>query len=456
MTRASNFSTRTLAWTTAAMLMAAPASAVEDGKLADLLEEKGLISAEERESIREDAASEDDQTAPRSEPAEEGESDEKEPQIEVSVGAKGLSVTSADKRFKFAFGGRIQADAGGFIQDETSLGDGAELRRARIKSYGYVYDDWDYKLEVNFDPDADVSITDGWLRYSGFTPFTVTLGHQKVPFSQQSMSSSNWQVFQERALLDAFIDTGENGRRRLGGVLGSYGDHWNLQLGFFSGGVGTSGNDDEDFGTAARAVWAPIAEDRKFLIFGGAIYYRDFNSSSDLKFATHPEAHMADADLVSTGKMPGADDELLFNFDASVVWGPFHAQAEYTGARVYRGGVANPYFYGYYAQAGWFITGESRNYDIKSGKYKRPKPTRDGIGAWEVAVRWSSIDLQDEDIRGGKERNFTSGLNWWVNQNVMFRFNYIFGMLRPNSTVAGLGGIDENIHAFVARAQVVF
>jgi phosphate-selective porin OprO/OprP len=456
MTRASNLFTCALAWTTAAVLMGAPASAVEDDNLADLLEEKGLISAEERESIREDAASEDEPTVPRSEPDDGDESDEKVQQVELSVGAKGLSITSPDKRFQFAFGGRIQFDAGGFIQDKTSLGDGAELRRARIKSHGYVYDDWQYKLEVNFDTDSDVSITDSWLRYNGFKPFTVTLGHQKVPFSQQSMTSSNWQVFQERALLDAFIDTGENGRRRLGGVLGSHGDHWNLQLGVFAEGVATSGSEDEDFGTAARAVWAPIAEDKRFLIFGGAIYYRDFNSPSELKFATTPEAHMADTDLVDTGQMTGVDDELLFNFDASVVWGPFHAQAEYTGAKVYQGGAANPYFYGYYAQAGWFITGESRNFDIKSGKYKRPKPTREGIGAWEVAVRWSYIDLQDKDILGGKERNFTAGLNWWVNQNVMFRFNYVYGMARPNSEITGLGGLDEDIHAFIARAQIVF
>lgn len=114
----------------------------------------------------------------------------------------------------FAFGGRLQFDAGIFIEDETRLGDGTEVRRGRIKSYGTVWNEWDYKLEVNLDPDLAVPITDGWLRYSGYKPFTATVGHQKVPFSQSSMTSSNWQVFQERALSDAFIDNQEQGRLR--------------------------------------------------------------------------------------------------------------------------------------------------------------------------------------------------------------------------------------------------
>jgi phosphate-selective porin OprO/OprP len=214
--------------------------------------------------------------------------------------------------------------------------------------------------------------------------------------------------------------------------------------------LGTSGNSDDDFGTAARAVWAPLVQEREILTFGGSVYYRNYSGESNLDIATRPEAHIASKKLVDTGVVSGADDAVFFNFDASTVYGPFHAQAEYTGAKVYRQGAADVYFYGYYAQAGWFITGESRNYDIKSGKYKRPIPTREGLGAWEVAVRWSAIDLQKKDVLGGEERNFSAGLNWWVNQNIMFRFNYVYGMLRPNSAAAGLGGLDENVHAFMA------
>jgi phosphate-selective porin OprO/OprP len=465
-TRLRKFMTSSLFLATAAALLAAPAGAAEAENLADLLEEKGLISAEERESL----ADEDDAPAESAGPAEENEevetkvdeqekTGEKEPRATVSAGSKGLIITSADKKFQFAFGGRLQVDAGGFIQDVTPLGSGIEMRRARIKSYGYVYTDWQYKLEVNFDSDLTVPVTDAWLRYNGFKPFTVTVGHQKVPFSQQSMTSSNWQVFQERALPDAFIDNEENGRRELGVVLGDYGSHWNLHVGIFAEGVGTDDTDSEDFGAAARAVWAPIVSDGKVLAFGGSVYYRTYSLASELEFSSRPESHIAEVKLVDTGILDNGGDEILFNFDASVVCGPFHAQAEYTGVQVNRDGASDLYFYGYYAQAGWFITGESRNYDIKSGKYKRPKPTRQGLGAWEVAARWSSIDLQDRDILGGRENNFTSGVNWWINQNIMFRFNYVYGMLRPNSAEADpplVGGIDENIHAFMARAQIVF
>jgi phosphate-selective porin OprO/OprP len=93
---------------------------------------------------------------------------------------------------------------------------------------------------------------------------------------------------------------------------------------------------------------------------------------------------------------------------------------------------------------------------VKSGKYKRIKPMR-RFGAWEIAARYSTLDLQDQEILGGSESNVTIGLNWWVNQNIMFRFNYVYAMLDPTSTqVDPGGGLDQNVNAFMGRAQVVF
>ena len=451
------WTTGQFACTVLLMICAGPATADGDETLADLLVEKGVISAEELDEIMkssEGEATSSESTAPvdQSAPAKE---QEQSPPI-VKIDYKGHSITSADGRFKAAFGGRLQLDAGGFIDDVTNLGDGFELRRARIKSYGHVFTDWQYKIEFNFDNDLDVPVTDAWVRYNGFKPFTITVGNQKVPFGQQSMTSSNWQVFQERALPDAFIDNGETGRRRLGVVLGSYGEHWNVYWGAFAEGVGLSKASSEDFGTAARLVWAPIAEDTQVLTFGGSVDYRIFNGPSALRISSQPESHIAGVRLVDTGVLQNERDHVLFNFETSMVHGPFHAQAEYTGSSLRRRGLQDLYFQGYYVQAGWFITGESRNYDVKSGKYKRPAPKRTPLGAWEVAARWSSIDLQNKEIRGGRENNFTAGLNWWTNRSIMFRFNYVYGMLRPNTTELSPGGIDEDIHAFSARMQIVF
>jgi phosphate-selective porin OprO/OprP len=431
------------------VLMVLPASA--EKSLEELLLEKGLVTAEDLQGLNDDDVKTDPERL-------DSEGVEKDPNdlVEISVDHKGLVVRSRDGNFKAAFGGRLQFDAGVFIQDRTNLGDGVEVRRARIKSYGTVWKDWDYKIEVNFDPDLGVPVTDGWLRYSGFKSFDVTVGHQKVPFSQSSMTSSNWQVFQERALSDAFIDNREQGRRRMGVVLASHGKKWSYSGGVFAGGLDDSGGEDEDFGTGHRFVFAPIAEKTKVLAMGGSAIYRHIAGSSSVRLRSRPEAHLAGANLVNTGVLTTVEDIFLYNIEATAVVGRFHGQAEYSAVRSWRSsGDSTLDFYGFYLQAGVFLTGESRNYEQKSGKYKRVIPANAALGAWEVAARFSQLDLSNGDVRGGVQRNVTLGLNWWANANVMFRFNYIYGNASPNSGVTH-GKEEEKIHAFMARSQIVF
>ncbi len=380
--------------------------------------------------------------------------------VKVSAGYGGLSIKSSDGDFKFAVGGRIQLDGAVYDEDKTSLGNGTEIRRARLKGSGTMWKVWDYKLEVNFDNDGASSVTDAWLRYSVLKPLMVTVGHQKVPFSQQSMTSSNWQVFQERALLDAFIDSGETGRRRLGVAVSGYGDHWNVNTGVFGEGVDDAGTSNEDWGAAGRFLFMPVVEDNRVLTLGGSVYYRDFQGDAELRFRNRAESHIAGNYLVDTGSIAGEDSLLLYNGEASTVWGPFHAQAEFTGADVRRGGeFANASFTGWYAQTGYFLTGESRNFDHKSAKYKRIMPNGifgdGGRGAWELAFRYSDLDLTDGGIQGGRQRDFTVGLNWWATPSIAFRLNYTRAYVYPNSGET-LDGIDEQVDVIGGRGQVVF
>ena len=148
-----------------------PAFAEES--LEDLLVRKGVITTEDLETLKKDEqegqpAKEEQEGQPAKEEQEAKEAEGElgtNDRVEISASHKGLIIKTRDEKFMFAFGGRLQFDAGLFIQDDTRLGDGTEVRRARIKSYGTVWNDWDYKLEVNFDPDLGVPITDGWLRY---------------------------------------------------------------------------------------------------------------------------------------------------------------------------------------------------------------------------------------------------------------------------------------------------
>ncbi|MCH2172413.1 OprO/OprP family phosphate-selective porin [Myxococcota bacterium] len=387
----------------------------------------------------------------------------------VTTNYSGLKVESADGRFDFRVGGRIQADWNVFDKDVTPLGDGLEMRRARLKGQGKLYEDFKYKLEVNFDPDGKAAITDGWMSYNGFkplgSPLILTFGHQKVPFSQQSMTSSNWQVFQERSMQDGFIDNPATGRRRLGFVARSYGKRWLASAGVFGEGVDYPSQADENFGTASRLLFYPLAEKRKLLTVGGAVYYRKWRRDNELKFGARPEAHISGAKLVSTGDLTNVEDMIMYNLQVSGVLGSFHAQGEYTGSNIQRRGPAGDLTLGgWYVQAGYFLTGENRNYDWKSGKYKRVTPNSmvgdGGFGAWEIAARYSEMDLSSQEIQGGEERNVTLGLNWWLNRSLMMRLNYVYAKTDPTTSEGGAAitgaGRDESINIIEGRFQVVF
>ena len=66
----------------------------------------------------------------------------------------GLKVESADGQFSFQAIGRLNYDAAFYNQDKSKLGDGSQLRRARLGMTGKMFGDWMYKLEVDFGRDT--------------------------------------------------------------------------------------------------------------------------------------------------------------------------------------------------------------------------------------------------------------------------------------------------------------
>ena len=95
------------------------------------------------------------------------------------------------------------------------------------------------------------------------------------------------------------------------------------------------------------------------------------------------------------------------------------------------------------AQVSYFLTGEHRPYDRKLGIHKRLEPFEDffrvrtrsqgiqnGLGAWEVAARYSNIVLNDKNVQGNNLTDFTIGLNWYLNPYTRWKFNYIRAFLQ--------------------------
>ena len=177
----------------------------------------------------------------------------------------------------------------------------------------------------------------------------------------------------------------------------------------------------------------------------------------ELRFKYHPEAHIGGT-WIDSGSDLSEDSILAANAEIAGYLGPLHGQAEFTTMNVERtGGLTDLNFYSYYAEVGYFLTGEHMNWKQSAGQWKRVKVGHEvgngGIGAWEVAARYSHLDLSDGNFSAaGRTNNWTAALNWWATNNVALRLNYVFSDRDLVTDTLK----DDFVHALTARAQVVF
>ena len=145
-------------------------------------------------------------------------------------------------------------------------------------------------------------------------------------------------------------------------------------------------------------------------------------------------------------------------------------QGEYFWYDVDRGnlpGLSSVKFSGGYAQAGWVLTGETHTYNSALAAYYGIVPvnpfslTEGGWGAWEIAGRISTIDLNDQlatanGVFGGRQTVYTAALNWYVSRNIRFMFNYLHGNVPRQISPTNPGDAGSNFDAFAMRTQVAF
>jgi len=345
----------------------------------------------------------------------------------------GLRIESNDGSFTLKLGGRIQYDwaffdADGRIEDRVGeLHDGTEFRRARLYLSGTIYDKTEFKLEFDF-ADGDSDFTDVyWGMRNVPVVGSVRIGHFKEPFSLEQLSSSNYLTFMERSLVTTFAPA-----RNMGIMLRNHmlDKRMTWAAGFFhdTDGFG-EGFGGGDYNVTARLTGLPWYEDegKKLLHLGVAYTYKNFEDDM-VRFRARPEAHLSRR-FIDTGDF-SADFADIIGAEAALVCGPLSLQGEFVQAFLKSRVNGDPAFWAASLQASYFLTGEHRPYNRETASFSRVKPLRNfgkdgGRGAWEVGARYSYIDLNDVHIDGGRLRDFTLGLNWYLNPNIRMMWNYV-------------------------------
>jgi len=346
----------------------------------------------------------------------------------------GLKFETAGGDFKFQIGGRIMNDwtfnsaDDDFKSQEQEPGDGVEFRRARLFFSGLIYDRVKFKAQYDF-AGQDVDFKDVYMGLIRLPVVgNVNVGHFYEPFSLEVLTSSKYITFMERSLAAetfgperntgiAFYDDALDGRMTWAvGAFRPTDDGGDL--------VGS----DDGYDVTFRLTGTPWNEDkgRKLLHLGFAYTYQEPDNGV-VRFRSRPENHQTDR-FIDTGNF-SAEDTSIYGLEAALVLNSLSVQGEYMRADVRRpAGFSDPDFSGYYIEAAYYLTGENRSY--KDGAFGRTKVKKNfleggGWGAWQVALRYSSVDLNDAGISGGEEDNITVGLNWHLNNHTRVMLNYV-------------------------------
>lgn len=348
---------------------------------------------------------------------------DKEPAIELKIDKGGIQVKSSDNEFSAKIGGRVQFDSAWYNEDGAEMGNGTEIRRARLYIQGHMFHDWGYKLQYDFTGAGKAGIKDAFITYNGFNHIQLKAGNIKDPFMLQEQTSSKFITFTERSLLDTFASG-----RHIGIMASTKHKHWTVSAGFFGDSVSTTtAGKDEGWGTSGRLTYAPINQKTRVVHLGIAGDYRETGDAGTVSFKQQAETHISGANIVDTGIIAFADNTLKLGAELAIVEGAFSLQSEYIWTTVERNGNSGLDFDGWYVEAAYFLTGESRNYN--KGKFAGISPDsvvgRGGFGAWQLAVRYSTVDLNDHEIEGGWANSVTVGINWFPTSTLRFSGNYV-------------------------------
>jgi len=379
---------------------------------------------------------------------------------------------TADEANCVSLTGRVHFDVGGYNYHPNSLGtspqslkNGVNARRARIGLLGTFANVWDWGLVVDAggSQDGTASLNNAYIAYKGVKGLVIEGGYMDVPYTLDEGISSNNMLFIERAssqVIATDIGAGDN-RAAIGAR--AFDKKWWAGAYLTGPTVGYDHTTRVPLATTGRVVFVPYNTDfGSFLIGGDVQYLWDTGGATNvnqMRLRDRPELRIDPSRIIDTGVLNNVDHARVLSAELAGGFDSFYFQGEYFNYAIARSGLSDLNFDGGYLQASYTLTGERRKYSESAGAYgginpKNPVDGKGGWGAWELGARYSYVDLTDNVVFGGTQKNITVGLNWYVNSNMRFMFNYINGQVeKTNAAGADLGAKYD---AIAMRAQVAF
>src|SRR6476619_3633161 len=426
------------------------------------------------------------------------------------------TICTADEQNCVSITSRVHFDAGGYDYHPNTaatapqrLDDGVNLRRARIGLIGKFMGDWNYALIYDFGGSSDgfastasvggaavgflpggalSGIENAYLSYTGLKPFggklAVEGGIMDLPYTLDEASSSNDVPFMERAAPGVVArNIAADDFRSAAGARWYTDTFWAgaYATGPTTGAIHSASSINppgttEQLGAFTRVAGQIVSGKDYSLHIGGDaewLIHPPHNliaNTQTLTLSERGELRIDPTTLVSTGAIAGVSGAQVYSAEAAGTYGPLFFQGESFWYNIDRNAFAplpSLRFHGGYAEAAYVLTRQTRLYNPASASYGGIIPanpvslTGGGWGAWEIAGRYSTIDLNDRvgsaiGVAGGRQTIYTLALNWYANRNVRLMFDYLHGDVAKQVSTTTVGDAGAKFNAFAMRTQVAF
>lgn len=436
-------------------------------------------------------------------------------------------IATGDGRFTMGVRVRFQSDFAGFSQDAThpagfagpsDLSSGAVVRRAYFGVEGKAYNDFAYEFRLNAGGsnggsngssggvtagEGDPLLNKAVVTYTGIPNLHFNVGVIEPAFMFEGTTSSASLMFLERPEIDNIAaDVFGAGDSRRGIEIGWAktdalwaGDNLTATATFSGQKTGSAANHgnggDENtqvLGRITERLWTNGLSNIQIGVSGAKVLDSGSNGvnggSQTINLQDRPQVRVDGTRLISTGGIAAKTAD-MFAVDLGGNIDNFFLGGEYAQFTLDRqcGSITaaanavcanstsvidHPTFSGWYAEASWILTGETKAYSPSAinnevGGFNMPVPSRpfsfsgDSWGAFELVARYSNTDLnwhtgqlattsQLAGVLGGEERVIALGLNWYLNRNVRIMIDdNIIKVKKGTAALPNRDGQDINV-----------
>jgi phosphate-selective porin len=383
--------------------------------------------------------------------------------VEKSVAVEekpGIFVTPRGTEFKLVLGGFIQmnledGDVSAFEGrfGQTALKDRFRLRRARINLTGDFAENFDFKVEGDFETSDGLSsnrtafeATDIFVNYHQFPEAQIKVGQWKAPYGLEQLTPDTTLLLIERSLPTGAITPDRQVGAQIWGkpftnIWPAQKDLLTYYAGIFNGnGRNVSVNDNNNFMYVGRLELMPFkgkifGQDSSLKLGADALNSRDdkgTNISQTLNLLVNSDGSL------SPFVLPGAAERTAWGLDAALKLGPFDLIGEYLEEYV-NGRTVNGVAPGFadFTTTGFYVTG---------AYYLIPKKL-------QAVVRWEQLNPGQKGDDG--IHSITGGLNYYIHgDDIKLMANYVHTWSDFRQAHPQLG--EDQFDEVLLRLQLMF